>query len=673
MPPAAPNPPTRCPAAAPKLGCPANAEIVRQLVELRLRVQRKMPGSRYYYTVQRALESVSKHDQPLRTYQELVAVKFVGPSIAKNIQLEGEATEAGGEVVEGGDETANATKIKKRSNNSNKATKKKKLDAVNQLYVAPPAPMPSLPLAPALAATVVPKEAADARNAGRKEALYEQAVRDAERWKDVVHYQNQTLETKLQWRVVLLIDIREQWCEYMQAQCTMSGIPCESRTLPIGDMLWIVQGFCKNAAAEEQVLLELVAGTILERKTPEDLKSSIFGSRYMEQRLRLQNSGIPQIVFLIEGDSSKDLYACSMDTLHTAIWETRLLMDFCILHTAHADDTVQTLKRLHRRILQRTFPRTFQRTEVLPHFRAAMGHQPKEKSSSSTDHGGRHRRERRQSLANLTFDLDPVEPLGMPRFISYAELKAKIVLDRERGTQSIHHLHLAMLKQVPTWYAKKCLALAAVYATVHSLCAALAANSSSSNPKNPYLPQNEHFLASIPLSHAATTTAQTATTRTIGTRSSEELYICYTGGDNAITSTQGSSPSVASAASVHPLVAAAVNPNPSSLIYTMDSDDDDSRDDNIENEKPQSRILARHDTKSSPPVILCLDSDDDDDEESVQPAARQMSDLNTPESDEEYTSSLWEYQAPPIQVALPLAHRQHHTTFSQDVIDLLSD
>jgi ERCC4-type nuclease len=665
MPPAAPNAPTRCPAAPPKLVCPANAPIVEQLVALRLRIQRQMPGSRYYYTVQRALESVAKHDQPLRTYQELVAVKFVGPSIAKNIQLEGREAleEAGGEVAEGGDGTTNDTNKKKRANNGNKATKKKKVDVVNQLYVVHPAPVPSVPLAQAAAAA--PKVAStDPPNAGRKEALYEQAVRDAERWKDVVVHQNQTLQKKLQWRVVLLIDIREQWCEYMQAQCTMSGIPCESRALPIGDMMWIVQGFCKNAAAEEEVLLELVCGTILERKTPEDLKSSIFGTRYMEQRLRLQNSGIPQIVYLIEGDSSKDLYACSMDTLHTAIWETRLLMDFRILHTAHADDTVQTLKRLHRRILQRTFPRTFQRTEVLPHFRAALGHQSKK--SSTTDTSGRHRRERRQSLANLTFDIDPVEPLGMPRFISYPELKAKIVLDRERGTQSIHHLHLAMLKQVPTWYAKKCLALAAVYPTVHSLCAALAAahdssHSSSSAVQNPYQPKKEHLVAQIPLSG----TTQTATTRTIGTRSSEELYICYTGGSEEISSTQSSrsptAPIQPSIAAPMTAVAAAANPNPPPPIYTMESDDDDDFCCYIrENDTPQSNRLPRNGTTNSPPEIWCLDTDEE--EEPAKPAAR-----NVP-----CTSTLWAYKASKAP-AMPCAHRQNITAFSQDVIELLSD
>jgi ERCC4-type nuclease len=62
----------------------------------------------------------------------------------------------------------------------------------------------------------------------------------------------------------------------------------------------------------------------------------------------------------MEGDVNKDLYACPMETIQTAIWETRLSMNFSVLHTAHAEDTVQTLKRIHRRILQRAFPRTFQ-------------------------------------------------------------------------------------------------------------------------------------------------------------------------------------------------------------------------------------------------------------------------------------------------------------------------
>ena len=628
-----PAPRAAC-AAPPKLACPENAALLQQLIDLRLRIARQMPGSHYYYTVQRALESLAKHPVPLRTYNELVAVKFVGPSIAKHLQLPNEDenkydNHENNNTSKSNSNNPNPPKKRAKTNNkSSNTTKKKKKDTTIAMVSENPVAHRN--------DTAETTAAAEAASKGRKEALYEQAVFEAEHWKERVQSE------KVAWRLVLLIDLREQWCEYMQAQCLLSGIPCESRALPIGDMMWIVQGFTKTTTSgegatgeKEEILLELVCGTILERKTPEDLKQSIFGSRYMEQRLRLQNCGIPQIVYLIEGDEKKDLYACSMDTLHTAIWETRLLMDFSILHTAHADDTVQTLKRLHRRILQRTFPRTFQRTEALPHFRAALHEKRRTTSTTSATAGQRHRRERRQSLANWTFDaVDPTVPLGMPRFISYAELKAKIILDRERGTQSVQHLHLAMLKQVPTWYEKKCRALAAVHPTVHALCAALApsSESGSGNPYRRTTLTTQQKIANCPLPSATTTT--TTNTRTIGTRSAETLYLCYTGGgggdiDEAEETTRNDTtvpipPTVVAAvpATMKP-VAAAPPTREASEIWCIDSDED-------ENDPPPRPVRGSWSSSDDSSVLGRVDA------------------------------------AKPAAVPRP-------SEFSQDVIDLLSD
>jgi hypothetical protein len=261
-----------------------------------------------------------------------------------------------------------------------------------------------------------------------------------------------------------------------------------------------------------------------------------------------------------------------------------LSMNFSVLHTSHAEDTVQTLKRIHRRILQRAFPRTFQNqlyhtigtsngtAEALPTFREAvrtqigatktLGVQRPSLSENringtntattttddATNQQRRYRRERRSSLANLTFDSDPVLPLGMKRFMTYQELKTKIMYDREVGTQSVHHLHLAMLKQVPSFNQKKCYAIASIYPTIHSLCSAyhqsmrrsttttteamVATTGTGSCPNHHHHHSATTMVLNLPLQNDARHPPSTTmiVQRNIGERSSEALFIAYTGG-----------------------------------------------------------------------------------------------------------------------------------------------
>ena len=270
-------------------------------------------------------------------------------------------------------------------------------------------------------------------------------------------------------------------------------------------------------------------GTIIERKTVEDLKASLFGTRYREQRLRLQHAGLPQVLFLIEGDLTKELFKCSADTLHTAVWETRLHLGFRIVQTAHLQDTVLMLKRMHRRILQRTFPRAFagggsnHNNEQLPNF--AEAHRSSQQPPSLQQPPGARRRRRLQSLHEMTFDTDPVLPAfggGMgegaePRFITYQELKAKIERDREAGTKTVGHIHRAMLKQVATLSSKKCQAVARVYPTVE--CLMRAYHDSNNNDTSTTIKE-------LPLQDA-NEQQTSARNVTLGPRSAQELGIAY--------------------------------------------------------------------------------------------------------------------------------------------------
>jgi ERCC4-type nuclease len=670
--------------------CPENQYILDQLNEIRHRVNVHTPKSRYYFTIQRAVQSMMQHPHPIQNYADALLLKHIGPSIATKINFLPTTTAASTTTTTAAASDLNSRKVPKRGRQPNlqvamvtaattattedhdtgvavttfphaSPTQKRQRCCVaggNNNHNNDDAGTTTVTMggdggnSRATTGTARTIEPLPSYPKGRKQLQYEQAIAEAKLWRERLcasllqdsggdrHRQNDDIRNtaarrRILWRVVLLIDVREQWCEYIQAKCTMSGLPCESRTLPIGDMMWIVQGIVHqdtspsrdnaNGVCTPNVVVELLLGTILERKTPEDLKQSIFGSRYMEQRLRLQNCGVPQIIFLIEGDANKDLYACPMETLQTAIWETRLSMNFSVLHTSHAEDTVQTLKRIHRRILQRAFPRTFQNqlyhtigtsngtAEALPTFREAvrtqigvtktLGVQRPSLSenringtntattTTATDQQRRYRRERRSSLANLTFDSDPVLPLGMKRFMTYQELKTKIMYDREVGTQSVHHLHLAMLKQVPTFNQKKCYAIASIYPTIHSLCSAYhqSMRRSATTTTEAMVattgtgpcPNHHHsattMVLNLPLQNDARHPPSTTmiVQRNIGERSSEALFITYTGGVATLSSDQ--IPKIGYGDSTH-VPTVHCRPTYNEIDLCMEDSDDDNHD-----------------------------------------------------------------------------------------------
>ncbi len=632
-----------------KAKCSDNQAILDQLFSIKLRIMKHTPNSNYYFTIVRAIESTKQHAVPIQSYQDFITLKYVGPTIAQQVTFPTATTTTTSTANADGANGNGTTQTSSSNGNSkNPVVPKKKRSqpqpqpqiqrpnenapsaaAASTVSIPPHVPRnDEIPTPPIISSHPPPPKKRSrvtttrttASDKGKKQAAYEQAVHASKTWKKQVQKQYERNRQALtavqvyqqiqqpefapvahcQWRVVLLIDIREQWCDYIQAKCTMSGIPCEARQLPIGDMMWIVQGCIPNAKysnnnnnndgptsePKQLVVVEFVAGTILERKTPEDLKSSIFGTRYMEQRLRLQHCGIPQIIFLLEGDIHRELYACPVSTIQTAIWETRLFMNFNVVHTNHADDTVVTLKRYHRRILQRTFPRAFSSrsttgaTEALPTFHEAHRNS-RRRSSNADNHNNdnsdsqshqanrRRLRQRRQSLAELTFDMEPTIPFDMERFISYQELCCKVQYDRESGRQSVHHLYTAMLKQVSTIYnSTKCSAITNQYPTIDALCAAFyeSIRTNHQNRITPVVDQGkyptaQYMVTNVPLgdpnannnqcNNDDSTTKSTTNTRrvvgpkskTLGHRSSNELFVAFTGGDTYLTEYIQSHPS----------------------------------------------------------------------------------------------------------------------------------
>jgi ERCC4-type nuclease len=366
---------------------------------------RNMQGSRLMYTLRKAAKSLQACPKPITTLKEAKALHGVGdslarlilPNITESISLSRQSSIA-----------SSASVGKDRDSSSfHESARNKQLRCK----------------------TLIGKELCDDKNViniiSEKNKAYQASVEDSE---------SLVLPSK-DWKVILIVDGREHGWEKVLARLQMSGIPSEKRNLPIGDMAWIGRSGS----------VEIMLGTIVERKEVNDLASSLFGTRYKEQRLRLQNCGIPQLFLLVEGDT-KEVTNCSQEQLNMAMMETRVHLNFQVVQTRHLDDTVRFLKSVHRRILQRSFPLSFlgDNSPSLPSFSSPTVNQRKKRRRSLQKPAKNEKR----SFHEMVFDQVPVTPFKSPRFITYHELKCKVEKDREEGTKTIGAIFCSMLKQI---------------------------------------------------------------------------------------------------------------------------------------------------------------------------------------------------------------------------------
>jgi ERCC4-type nuclease len=91
---------------------------------------------------------------------------------------------------------------------------------------------------------------------------------------------------------------------------------------------------------------EYVLDLIIERKTANDLASSIRDGRYQEQKARLKNSGIDNVIYLVE-DKLKQNSNFPEVSLESAILHTRVYNCFNIIKTKDSEDTLRLLMFLN--------------------------------------------------------------------------------------------------------------------------------------------------------------------------------------------------------------------------------------------------------------------------------------------------------------------------------------
>ena len=390
-------------------------------------------NAHYPRVFRQGMSSLAKAAGEIRTVDDAIGLSNVGQFLAKIIAAAARRAHGGGDEE---DANAGAGKEERPSSSRSKTNgSRKRKKATQQLSIVPPSAVGAVAVAVpakkkrARKATAASSTASvsDPAKPSAKQKAYVSAVREGEGL-------SATLDQYGDWRVILLVDTREQEKDHMRAKLLMSGIDAEIRHLPIGDMLWIARGERKRitpnsglglgGAAEKQTV-EVVLGTVVERKTLEDLTSSLFGTRFEEQRLRLKNSaaGANQVLYLVEAEKVTDLPNCSGSTLRYAMMQTQVHLGFAVVRTKGIDDTIRYLRRVHRRLMRRSFPTEFSSAEF-----DGVGTGRAVPTFTSPD--GRVRQDDRDRGRAVMIFQNPPAPFEARRHTLYEEFKAKISSER---------------------------------------------------------------------------------------------------------------------------------------------------------------------------------------------------------------------------------------------------
>lgn len=135
--------------------------------------------------------------------------------------------------------------------------------------------------------------------------------------------------------IVLLVDTQETAGKSKRSldatiqQLTERSINFEVRRLSVGDFLWI----CRDKDNREVLLPYIV-----ERKRMDDLAGSIKDGRFSEQKFRLKDSGVQNVIYLIESKGNNQYLGLPIANLLQAGTNTQVQSGFTVKFTdSHAD------------------------------------------------------------------------------------------------------------------------------------------------------------------------------------------------------------------------------------------------------------------------------------------------------------------------------------------------
>ncbi|XP_031366024.1 crossover junction endonuclease MUS81 isoform X2 [Apis dorsata] len=129
-------------------------------------------------------------------------------------------------------------------------------------------------------------------------------------------------------------------------ELTQLDVLFEIRHLKIGDFAWIAR--CRRKK------IELILPYIVERKRIDDLNASIIDGRFHEQKYRLKQSGITNLIYIIEDHEKSQKLTIPYSSLMQASINTLIQDDFSLKYTKSHKDSMFYLSSLTR-ILIKTF------------------------------------------------------------------------------------------------------------------------------------------------------------------------------------------------------------------------------------------------------------------------------------------------------------------------------
>eukprot|EP00760_Papus_ankaliazontas_P004464 PhM_4_TR11904/c0_g1_i1/m.27169 len=144
--------------------------------------------------------------------------------------------------------------------------------------------------------------------------------------------------------VVCVMDQRERlplFTEHCQKNPTLFRI----MTLPIGDFVLCKAPSAAAAVVDDDAHRLRLLGVVIERKTVTDLSSSIIDGRFYDQRARLWASGVPLVVYVIEG-SLKATFSLPIEALNSAIYSLSLREGYRVVLTPNPAGTLSFVQML---------------------------------------------------------------------------------------------------------------------------------------------------------------------------------------------------------------------------------------------------------------------------------------------------------------------------------------
>ncbi|KAI8901632.1 hypothetical protein BC833DRAFT_576668 [Globomyces pollinis-pini] len=144
------------------------------------------------------------------------------------------------------------------------------------------------------------------------------------------------------YEILVVLDSREvrkrDDRDYFQKRLEEQGVSVLTKVLELGDIVWVARPKSSNSL-DDLIMLDYIA----ERKRNDDLASSIKDGRFKEQKHRLKQCGIENLIYIVE-EFNQSYF--SPEAMVTSLTQTQIVDDLFLKQTLNVDDTISYLVTL---------------------------------------------------------------------------------------------------------------------------------------------------------------------------------------------------------------------------------------------------------------------------------------------------------------------------------------